>query len=90
MPKLNRQQRIFEHIRRIGFTNLQKQQIVSARYNRKHVAHLNQAQGTDLEEALAKLTESSTEDAFQLLAVKQDALWSESPLFQQPPEYAKV
>ena len=90
MAKLNRQERIFEAIRRIGFTNLQKQQIVLARYNRRHVCHLNQAQGVDLEAALQTVIDDDTPTALSKLAVKQPELWSEVRTFPVSPEYAKV
>lgn len=90
MGKPNRQERIFEAIRKIGLTNLQKQQIVRERYNRKHVCHLTSEQGADLEQALSTVIDDDPLIALNKLAIKQEALWSEVRTFPVAPEYAKV
>lgn len=90
MATLNRQERIFVLIKQIGLSNLQKQNVTMTRYNRKHVCHLNQAQGTDLEAALEAVKEKPTEEALKDLLVPQESLLSETHTFPVPVEYSKV
>lgn len=90
MPALNRQERIFVLIKQIGLSNREKQNLIMTRYNRKHVCHLNQAQGIDLEAALDAVKEKSAQEALKVLLVPQEALLSEKSTFPVPVEYSKV
>lgn len=90
MATLNRQERIFVLIKQIGLSNLDKQNVTMTRYNRKHVCHLNQAQGVDLEVALQAVAEKSLDEALKELLVPQESLRSETHTFPVPVEYSKV